>query len=102
MAPMPPQLLAAMHAAVGGRPPAANLAAPLTKEILSQLPAPVQKQQLGERLFPLIARHRHDLAGKITGMMLELNNSEILRLLENETTLKKKVDEAIAVLESKQ
>jgi hypothetical protein len=34
---------------------------------------------LGERLYPLVNRYyRADDAGKITGMMLEMENSEIL------------------------
>ena len=34
---------------------------------------------LGERLYPQVARYcRGEDAGKITGMMLEMDNSEIL------------------------
>jgi len=40
-----------------------------------------------------------DLAGKITGMMLEMDNSELLMMLENEAQLKQKVDEAMRVLQ---
>lgn len=100
-APLPP-MMPAMARAPGaplgqfaGRPPLPNL----TKEILAALPPQQQKQQLGERLFPLIARQRPELAGKITGMMLELVNDDILTLLDNERALKRKVDEAVAVLE---
>merc|ERR1719197_1644596 len=79
-----------------GRPPSPAAGRPkmppLSREVLSQLPPQAQKQQLGERLFPLISRHRPDLAGKITGMMLELDNIEIIKLLENENVLKKKID----------
>jgi polyadenylate-binding protein len=85
-----------------GRPPSpagSTRPPPITREVLSQLPPQAQKQQLGERLFPLISRHRQDLAGKITGMMLELDNSELIRLLESESILKRKIDEAVRVLE---
>ncbi|KFM22446.1 Polyadenylate-binding protein 4, partial [Auxenochlorella protothecoides] len=39
-----------------------------------------------------------DLAGKITGMLLEMDNSELVLLLENAEALADKVDEAVAVL----
>ncbi|ORX92638.1 polyadenylate binding protein [Basidiobolus meristosporus CBS 931.73] len=57
-----------------------------------------QKQVLGERLFPLIHQKRPDLAGKITGMLLEMDNSELLHLIENEDALEIKFNEAISVL----
>lgn len=50
-----------------------------------------QKQMLGERLFPLIHRINQELAGKITGMLLEMDNSELLMMLENAELLKSKV-----------
>ena len=46
---------------------------------------------LGERLFPLVQRLRPDLAGKITGMLLEMDNSELLLLLESPDALLSKV-----------
>jgi polyadenylate-binding protein len=55
---------------------------------------------LGERLFPLISRMHSDLAGKITGMLLEIDNSELLHMLEDHASLKGKVDEAVAVLQA--
>ncbi|EAN34183.1 polyadenylate binding family protein [Theileria parva strain Muguga] len=58
----------------------------------------MQKQMIGERLFPIIARDNPDLAGKITGMMLEIDNHELLQLLEDNDQLKAKIDEAIKVL----
>ena len=42
-----------------------------------------QKQLLGERLFPQIQGMNSDLAGKLTGMMLEKSNEEILQMIEN-------------------
>ena len=61
-----------------------------------------EKQRLGERLFPFIQEMYPDIAGKITGMLLEIDNSELLHLLENEESLKTKVDEAVAVLRAHQ
>lgn len=71
----------------------------LTAAALAAAPPPVQKQMIGERLFPAISKHQPELAGKITGMMLEMDNSELLILLDSEHQLKAKVDEAMRVLE---
>lgn len=57
-----------------------------------------QKQILGERLFPLVHKHKPDLASKITGMLLEMDNSELLLLLESPESLAAKVGEAVQVL----
>ena len=62
----------------------------------------VQKQMLGERLFPLIQQEHPELAGKITGMLLEITNSELLHMLESPESLKAKVAEAVAVLSAHQ
>ncbi|CAK0857479.1 unnamed protein product, partial [Prorocentrum cordatum] len=72
---------------------------PLTREALAALPPQAQKQQLGERLFSLSFRYRPDIAGKVTGMMLELDNNEILGLLQDEVRLRRKIDEAVGVLQ---
>eukprot|EP00922_Rhytidocystis_sp_ex-Travisia-forbesii_P044290 GHVS01066082.1.p1 GENE.GHVS01066082.1~~GHVS01066082.1.p1 ORF type:complete len:658 (+),score=91.49 GHVS01066082.1:106-2079(+) len=90
--------------AVGQDPngPLGNPDTPLTAAALAAAPPNIQKQMLGEKLFPLIARYQPDLAGKITGMMLEMDNSELLILLESEPQLKAKVDEALRVLQQAQ
>lgn len=75
---------------------------PLTATMLAAAPLQEQKQMLGERLFPLIQRMHPDLAGKITGMLLEIDNSELLHMLEHAESLKAKVDEAVAVLQAHQ
>merc|ERR1719335_1532302 len=72
---------------------------PLTAAALAAAPPGMQKQMLGEKLFPLISRFQPELAGKITGMMLEMDNSELLMLLESPEQLKAKVEEALRVLQ---
>merc|ERR1719398_452186 len=73
----------------------------LNASALAAVPPAVQKQMIGEKLFPLIAKIRPDMAGKVTGMMLEMDNSELLMLLESEQQLRSKVNEALQVLGSK-
>ena len=41
-----------------------------------------QKQLLGERLFPLVQAVEPHLAGKITGMLLQMDTGELLALLD--------------------
>merc|ERR1719454_1090193 len=72
-----------------------------TASTLAATPPAVQKQMLGEKLFPLIAKIQPDMAGKVTGMMLEMDNSELLMLLESEAQLRHKVNEALGVLGGK-
>lgn len=57
----------------GGEPASANQA------LLSAPPAQ-QKQMLGEALYPKIQAQQPELAGKITGMLLEMDNAELLGL----------------------
>lgn len=75
---------------------------PLTASMLAAAQPQEQKQMLGERLFPLIQSMYPDLAGKITGMLLEIDNSELLHMLESRESLKAKVEEAVAVLQAHQ
>merc|ERR1712238_634247 len=71
---------------------------PLTASMLAQAPPSEQKQMLGERLFPLIQGLFPDMAGKITGRLLEIDNSELVHMLEHKESLSSKVEEAVAVL----
>merc|ERR1711936_1123939 len=73
---------------------------PLTASMLAQAPPSEQKQMLGERLFPLISAMHPELAGKITGMLLEIDNSDLVHMLEHQESLKNKVEEAVAVLQA--
>uniref|UniRef100_A0A2K6PIN0 Polyadenylate-binding protein n=1 Tax=Rhinopithecus roxellana TaxID=61622 RepID=A0A2K6PIN0_RHIRO len=75
---------------------------PLTASTLASAPPQEQKQMLDERLFPLIQAMHPTLAGKITGMLLEIDNSELRHMLESPESLRSKVDEAVAVLQAHQ
>ncbi|CAJ0933604.1 unnamed protein product, partial [Ranitomeya imitator] len=66
------------------------------------LPTPWSSTSAGERLFPLIQAMHPSLAGKITGMLLEIDNSELLHMLESPESLRSKVEEAVAVLQAHQ
>ena len=62
--------------------------------------APQPKQMPGERLFPVVQKSHPALAPRITGMLLEMDDSELLRLLEEDReALALKVEEAVKVLE---
>lgn len=63
---------------------------PLTASMLAAAPPQEQKQMIGERLYPLIHAMHASLAGKITGMLLEIDNSELLLLLESPESLHSK------------
>ncbi|KAK9696158.1 Protein phosphatase PP2A regulatory subunit B [Basidiobolus ranarum] len=71
----------------------------LTAAALANASPQQQKRMLGERLFPLIQQKQPELAGKITGMLLEMDNSELLHLIENNDALEIKLNEAVSVLE---
>lgn len=71
----------------------------LIASLLANAKPQEQKQILGERLYPMIERMHPNLAGKITGMLLEIENSELLHMIEDNEALKAKVEEAVAVLQ---
>ena len=49
-------------------------------EMIMAAPQAQQKQLLGESLFPKIQLMQPKLAGKITGMLLEMDNTELFGL----------------------
>lgn len=54
---------------------------------------------LGEHLYPLVGRltSNHQTA-KVTGMLLEMDQSEVIHLIDSPEELKIKVSEAMQVL----
>jgi len=75
---------------------------PLTTNMLASANPQEQKQMLGERLYPLISNIYPEWAGKITGMLLEIDNAELLHMLDSPESLREKVQEAFNVLEAHQ
>ncbi|CAJ1890077.1 unnamed protein product [Sphenostylis stenocarpa] len=59
-----------------------------------------QKDILGEHLYMLVQKLKPSLAAKITGMLLEMDNGELLVLLESPESLSAKVEEAVQVLKN--
>ena len=75
---------------------------PLTAEMLQDAKPAEKKRLIGERLFPKIQVVEPRLAGKITGMLLEMDNTELLVLLSEQRALMNKINEALAVLKDHQ
>ncbi|EPS71660.1 hypothetical protein M569_03099, partial [Genlisea aurea] len=57
-----------------------------------------QRTLLGESLYPLVEQVEAEMAAKVTGMLLEMDQTEVLHLLESPEALKAKVAEAMDVL----
>merc|ERR1719345_517492 len=97
----PPQPMAPPASQTQPQEPAAPPAQPDLAQQLAEAPPQQQKQILGEKLYPIIEKHPAVLAeqaGKITGMLLDMDVSELLNLYEAPDALHQKVIEAINVL----
>ncbi|KAG8660713.1 polyadenylate-binding protein 3 isoform X2 [Manihot esculenta] len=57
-----------------------------------------RNEMLGDHLYPLVKRLQPDHVAKVTGMLLEMDQTEVLHLIESPDALKKKVAEAMQVL----
>lgn len=57
-----------------------------------------KKQMLGERLFPLVQQRQPEQAGKITGMLLELDVTDLIPLLESDQALEENINQALEEL----
>ncbi|KAL6982926.1 Polyadenylate-binding protein 8 [Sarracenia purpurea var. burkii] len=80
-------------AAIGQPMPVPALATALANAAPDQ-----QRTMLGENLYPLVDQLEHEHAAKVTGMLLEMDQTEVLHLLESPDALKAKVAEALEVL----
>ena len=83
--------------------PASTVMQGITLSDLAAMSAQEQKHFLGENLYTRIMNidslfQDMDLAGKITGMLLEMDNTDLLHLLESQDALREKVQEVIDVL----
>lgn len=71
--------------------------------IIASAPADQHKRILGEELYPKIVAtgkaQEPEAAGKITGMMLDLENQEILALLENDELFNNHFEDALTAYE---
>ena len=75
---------------------------PLTAEMIKDAKPAEKKRLIGERLFPKIQVVEPRLAGKITGMLLEMDNDELLILLSEQKALMNKINEAMTILKEHQ
>ena len=61
----------------------------LTQSQLAHLPAGVQKQNIGEQIYGRIetVENNRNLSARLTGILLVLENADLMEALENRTTL---------------
>lgn len=97
---IPPQLMMPMPAPGGIPQQAGPIDAPLNSDALANADPAEQKNMIGEKLYPLIYQSNEQQAGKITGMLLEMDNAELLNLLESPEALQNKIQEAVTVLKN--
>uniref|UniRef100_A0A7N5JPF7 Polyadenylate-binding protein 4-like n=1 Tax=Ailuropoda melanoleuca TaxID=9646 RepID=A0A7N5JPF7_AILME len=64
--------------------------------------ATTQKSILGEKLVPLVQSIHPTLVGKISGILLEMDDAEILHMLKYPEFLRAKINEVILILQSNQ
>ncbi|PSS19744.1 Polyadenylate-binding protein like [Actinidia chinensis var. chinensis] len=74
------------------------MAVPALATSLANAPPDQQRTMLGENLYPLVDQLEHEHAAKVTGMLLEMDQTEVLHLLESPEALRAKVKEAMDVL----
>ncbi|XP_057779473.1 polyadenylate-binding protein 8 [Salvia miltiorrhiza] len=77
--------------------PMHNTVGTLASELANASPRD-QKTMLGVNLYPLVGQLEPAMASKVTDMLLEMDQTEVLHLLESPESLATKVKEAMAVL----
>ncbi|KAI9019170.1 hypothetical protein CLU79DRAFT_846894 [Phycomyces nitens] len=79
------------------------LASPDTQQLtmagLTAMDPEAQRQTLGERIYRVVHAKYPNLAGKVTGMLLELKQEELIYLINNPRALENKALEAVTLLE---
>ncbi|XP_024387706.1 polyadenylate-binding protein 2 [Physcomitrium patens] len=98
MLPVPLEIGGAPAANVDPGVPQQPLPISALASALASAPPDQQRAMLGEQLYPLVDQLEHDFAGKVTGMLLEMDQTEVLHLIESPDALKAKVAEAMEVL----
>ncbi|KAI9310890.1 hypothetical protein BX666DRAFT_2003604 [Dichotomocladium elegans] len=71
----------------------------LTLEMVESCPPELQNQVLGERIYAVVKEKYPEEAGKVTGMLLEMDKEDLVALINEREALESKADEAVAVLE---
>ena len=68
-------------------------------QVLSKCSDEVRNEILGLRLYPIVEAKCREHAPKVTGMLLEMEVSELLYLLGSPVDLNEKIKEALKLLE---
>ncbi|KEQ74455.1 Polyadenylate-binding protein/Hyperplastic disc protein [Aureobasidium namibiae CBS 147.97] len=66
-------------------------------DAFSAAPHAQQKQMIGEILYPKVYTQQPKIAGKITRMLLELDNAELIDLISDEPALRHRIERAMGV-----
>ncbi|KAG5401364.1 hypothetical protein IGI04_015971 [Brassica rapa subsp. trilocularis] len=83
---------------INGMPLGQPMPAGALASSLAQASPAQQRTILGETLYPLVNKIEHENAAKVTGMLLEMDQTEVLHLIESPEALNAKVSEALDVL----
>ena len=89
--------MGANNVPLGAQETQANGTASLAGQ-LAQASPDQQRIIIGEALYPLVESVEPTAAAKVTGMLLEMDQSEVLHLIEDQAALTAKVGEAMHVL----
>ncbi|CAH8337121.1 unnamed protein product [Eruca vesicaria subsp. sativa] len=83
---------------MNGVPFGQHISADALASSLTQFSPSQQRTILGETLYPLVNKIEHENAAKVTGMLLEMDQQEVLHLIQSPEALNAKVSEALDVL----